>query len=157
MEKIKITFNNTNLAFSFQDKTTNVKLKQNALKADLNEAIKLQVMPVKHSQLEGLDFESSGHIGFASENQLNLLKSEVAKNTLELNDKILTLDNTKVSKRLENTPILTVKNSKNQYIFVDNNGTDSKISIRDINNRLLRTVDEIPSDMEEGEYILLKI
>lgn len=157
MEKMKIIFKNKNLAFSFHNETAIVKLQQNASKVNLNEAIKLQVMPVKHSQLEGLDFESSGHIGFASEKQLNLLKSEVDKNTLELNNKMLNLDNTKVSKRLENTPILTVKNSKNQYIFVDNNGVDSKISIKDINNRLLRTVDEIPSDMEEGEYIFLKI
>lgn len=37
------------------------------LGVDLNSQVKTVVMPFRHSQLEGLDYESSGHTGFASE------------------------------------------------------------------------------------------
>lgn len=36
------------------------------LGVDLNSQVKTVVMPFRHSQLEGLDYESSGHTGFAS-------------------------------------------------------------------------------------------
>ena len=36
------------------------------LRADLNSQVKTIVMPYSHDQLDNLDFESSGHTGFAS-------------------------------------------------------------------------------------------
>lgn len=62
-----------------------------------------------------------------------------------------------VPRRLESIPVLTKIKPNEQYIFVDDNGTDAKISIQEINSRLLKTVDTVPEDMVAGEYIFKKI
>ena len=61
-----------------------------------------------------------------------------------------------VPRRLDEFALTKCKPSE-QFVFVDNNGKDAKLSIKDINSRVLRTVDSIPDDMEEGEYIFLKL
>lgn len=61
-----------------------------------------------------------------------------------------------VPRRLNEIALTKCKPSE-QFVFIDNNGTDAKLSIKEINSRVLRTVNSIPEDMEEGEYIFLKI
>lgn len=64
-----------------------------------------------------------------------------------------------VPRRLNVFPIIDAKNdNQNAYLYVDNNGTPSKISILDIPGKTsVKTVKEIPTDMEVGEYIFLEI
>lgn len=91
-----------------------------------------------HNNLKNLDYESSGHKGFASEIALTKVKNE------------------SVPRRLNEITLTKCKPSK-QFIFIDDNGSDGKLSIKDINSRVLKTVDTIPSDIEDGEYIFKKI
>ena len=104
----------------------------NSLKNKINNDV------TSHDKLTNLDYESSGHTGFASEFALTKLKEET------------------VPKRLTDFSIAK-GSSKTQYVYVDNNGQDGKLSIKDINSKVLRTVNSVPDDMEDGEYIFLKI
>lgn len=61
-----------------------------------------------------------------------------------------------VPRRLVEIPNLTLGNTdtNNKYIYVDNDGEDSKISIKELLMRVLRTVENTPEDINEDEYIL---
>lgn len=98
------------------------------------------IPPTQHSELLGLDFESSGHIGFASEKQLSILEENV------------------VPKNLNSLSILPNDYDKNSaYLFVDNNGTSGKISIGNIVDKKIRTVGNEPNDWKTNEYIFKEI
>lgn len=43
------------------------------------------------------------------------------------------------------------------YLFVDNNGQASKVSMQDLLDKKIRTVSEEPSDLQVGDYIFLKL
>lgn len=64
-----------------------------------------------------------------------------------------------VPRRLNVFPIIDAKTAnQNAYLYVDNNGTPSKIPILDILNKTnIRTVDSVPTDFETGEYLFLEI
>lgn len=84
------------------------------------------VQPTEHSELHGLDYESSGHTGFVP----------ARLSTLPNLDK--------------NTDRLSV------MVYVDQNGTDAKISLREMCSLFIRTGNEVPADMQAGEYLFLE-
>lgn len=127
---VKLTGNlqQTNLSANFQKKQLGVSVSQR-----LN-----IVQPTEHRQLLGLTYEESGHIGFASEQALKLVETNAAPRRLEM----------------VNTMSSKADRSK-AFLFVDNNGADEKVSIKDIISKVIRTADEKPDDMQSGEYLML--
>ena len=127
---VKLTGNlqQTNLSANFQKKQLGVSVSQR-----LN-----IVQPTEHRQLLGLTYEESGHIGFASEKALKLVENNAVPRRLEM---VSTMSN-------------TADRSK-AYLFVDNNGKDERVSIKDIISKVIRTADEKPDDMQSGEYLML--
>lgn len=79
-----------------------------------------------HDELQNLDYESSGHTGFVP-SKLSLLPQ--------------------ASKQTSNERL---------SLFVSDNGTPSHITIKEISERIIRTADEIPSDLQEGQYLFLE-
>ena len=63
--KIKIIFN--------EEETPRANIKEEKINVDFNEQFKL-VVPTKHNELSNLDYENSGHTGFASAKELQELK-----------------------------------------------------------------------------------
>ena len=84
------------------------------------------VQPTNHNELLGLDYESSGHIGFAP-SRLSTLP-----------------DLNKQHDRM------------NVLVMVDDNGTPSKVSMSDMFGMFLRTGSTVPEDMQAGEYLFLE-
>ena len=126
MDEIIITLETNDIDVSLDD---------NEINANVDDRISV-IEPRNHSDLNGLDYESSGHTGFASSEQLNLL----------------------VPKRLSTIPNLDNKaNRKNAYLYIDNNGSDSKVSINSMLNCFLRKGDSIPEDMQPDEYLFLEL
>lgn len=92
-----------------------------------------------HDKLNNLDYEHSGHTGFASEARLNAVEQAT------------------VPKRLDAFPVMdNMSNRGTAYLYVDNNGKSEKISIRQALATLIRTGTEKPDDMQVGEYLFLK-
>lgn len=84
------------------------------------------VQPTQHSDLLGLDYESSGHTGF-------------------------------VPARLSTLPDLNKQHNRlNVLVYVDDNGADAKISMREMFGLFVRTGNEKPADMQAGEYLFLE-
>lgn len=94
---------------------------------------------VDHDKLNNLDYEHSGHTGFASEARLNAMEQAT------------------VPKRLDALPVMgNMSNRGTAYLYVDNNGKSEKISIRQALATLIRTDTKKPDDMQVGEYLFLK-
>lgn len=92
-----------------------------------------------HDKLNNLDYEHSGHTGFASETRLNAVEQAT------------------VPKRLDALPVMgNMSNRGMAYLYVDNNGTSEKISIRQALSTIIRTDTKKPDDMQVGEYLFLK-
>lgn len=92
-----------------------------------------------HDKLNNLDYEHSGHTGFASEIRLNAVEQAT------------------VPKRLDALPVIgNMSNRGTAYLYVDNNGKSEKISIRQALATLIRTDTKKPDDMQVGEYLFLK-
>lgn len=85
------------------------------------------ILSKEHNKLLNLDYEKSGHTGFVT-------------SILAL------LDN--VSSNESNAEL---------YIHINNNGNEEKININDLKSRIINTIDEIPSDAQEGQYYLLNL
>lgn len=98
-----------------------------------------QIISRDHDQLNNLDYEHSGHTGFASEARLNAVEQAT------------------VPKRLDALPVMdNMSNRGTAYLYVDNNGKSEKISIRQALATLIRTDTKKPDDMQVGEYLFLK-
>lgn len=122
------------LIITLETNEIDVSLESNEINANIDDRISV-IEPRNHSDLNGLDYESSGHTGFASSEQLNLL----------------------VPKRLSTLPNIDSKaNRKNAYLYIDDNGNDKKISISTMLGCLLRNGEEVPDDMQVGEYLFLE-
>ena len=80
----------------------------------------------KHNELENLDYEEAGHTGFTP-SRLNLLAN--------------------VDNDVSNERLIVMAN-------VDN--VASKISVRQLQERMIRTASEIPSDLQIGQYLFLE-
>lgn len=157
-ESINISFN--------EPKTIDISIEKNEQEITFENpdtvVMSILKIPKKHSDLKGLDYESSGHTGFASSKQLEEYKKEIRtiqfsfqqEINQQLNSTMSILDE-KVPKRLNDIPTINV-NSSEQYIYIDNKGRDGKISIKEMNSRLLRSVKEVPNDMETNTYIFLE-
>lgn len=110
-------------------------LEDNEINANLDDRISV-IEPRQHSDLQGLDYESSGHIGFASSRQLNLL----------------------VPKRLSTLPNLSALSDRTKAnLYVDDNGNDTKVAVATMLNFILRKGEQIPNDMQKGEYLFLEL
>lgn len=115
---------------------------ENALKLKLDDSMSV-IVNEDHSKLDNLDYESSGHKGFASRLQLDAVNERV---------------NLMVPKRLALIPDLPNNaDRKRVYLYVDNNGNDGKIAVSTMLGNLLRKGDSIPNDMQPDEYLFLEI
>lgn len=77
-----------------------------------------QIISRDHDQLNNLDYEHSGHTGFASEARLNAVEQAT------------------VPKRLDALPVMdNMSNRGTAYLYVDNNGKSEKISIRQVQKK----------------------
>ena len=122
------------LIITLETNEIDVSLESNEINANIDDRISV-IEPRNHSDLNGLDYESSGHTGFASSEQLNLL----------------------VPKRLNTIPNLSnMADRKQAYVYIDNNGSDSKISISNMLSCFLRKGETVPDDMQVGEYLFLE-
>lgn len=148
MDKIKISVNeSSSIGINISNK--NLKVNVNKQSIDINvdtpnlivsakEKYNLLVRG-KHNDLENLDYEHSGHIGFASEKQLNLLGQ------------------TTIQKDLSILPNYDMKaNRSTAYLYIDNNGVSQKVSAKTLLSTLVRTSEEIPNDLQDGEYVFLR-
>lgn len=65
---------------------------------------------------------------------------------------------TYVPKRLSIIPTIDdAADNDAAMLYVDNNGVDSKISISGLRNRMIKQSDEIPANLQKGEYLFLEI
>ena len=63
----------------------------------------------------------------------------------------------RVPKRLNLIDEVEATDSRdNMYLYVDNNGQDGKISLKQAVGTILRLDDRIPEDMQSGEFIFLE-
>lgn len=111
--------------------------KEDPIKINLEEKLNI-IRPTQHNELKGLDFESSGHTGFASSKQLEELDNRVVPRRLNM--------------------FSTVENSDRRkcILYVDNNGKDSQISMAEMLSKIIRTSDARPADLQTGEYLFLE-
>jgi hypothetical protein len=123
------------IIITLETNDANVMLESDELDANLDNKISI-IEPRQHSDLQGLDYESSGHTGFASSQQLTLL----------------------VPKRLSTLPNLSATADRTKAnLYVDNDGNDSKVAIATMLNYMLRKGETVPSDMQKGEYLFLEL
>lgn len=112
-------------------------INQTRLKMSVKEITRIQVKPITdHSQLDNLDYEHSGHTGFASKKDLLSF----------------------VPKRLENVASVSpeVKNN-NLYLFVDAENSDAKMNVKELGERIIKRVDRAQTDYNDGQFIFEKI
>lgn len=112
-------------------------INQTRLKMSVKEITRIQAKPIMdHSQLDNLDYEHSGHTGFASKNDLLSF----------------------VPKRLENVASVSpeVKNN-NLYLFVDAENGDAKMNVKELGERIIKRVDRAQTDYNDGQFIFEKI
>lgn len=126
------------LVATIRQNTISGSLARNKIFGSLGERINV-VAVTNHNELSNLDFEHSGHIGFASEARLNAIEQATVPKRL---DALKTMD--------------SKQDRKKAYLYVDNNGESEKISIAQALSTLIRTDVKQPDDMQVGEYLFLK-
>lgn len=126
------------LVATIRQNTISGSLARNKILGSLGERINV-VAVTNHNELGNLDFEHSGHIGFASEARLNAIEQATVPKRL---DALKTMD--------------SKQDRKKAYLYVDNNGESEKISIAQALSTLIRTDVKQPDDMQVGEYLFLK-
>lgn len=87
------------------------------------------------------------------------IAAEINRVVDEINDNLETLhDEIIYTARLNALPDLNrSSNRMNALIYVDDNGTKSKISVSELGQLYIRRDDHKPSDMQSGEYLFLEI
>lgn len=112
----------------------------NPIKIDMSDKINLIRLTDYHNELQNLDYEHSGHTGFASQKELSILEQKV------------------VPKDFSTLSIIPNDFDKSEaYVYVDYNNTSNKVSISNIVDKKIRTVEEVPSDWKINEYIFEEI
>ena len=112
----------------------------NPIKIDMSDKINLIRLTDYHNELQNLDYEHSGHTGFASQKELNILEQKV------------------VPKDFSTLSIIPNDFDKSDaYVYVDYNNTSNKVTISNIVDKKIRTVEEVPSDWKINEYIFEEI
>lgn len=100
-------------------------MEDNKLKVKLQDVVRV-VEPRQHNELLGLDYESSGHTGFASSQEVNELKSEDTKIREEIQN---------VKQEIENGVVSGVKgDAESEYRKGQVNITKSNIGLGNVDN-----------------------
>lgn len=117
-----------------QNTIKNISLKQKEIDIDIDKSI--NVLPqYDHSKLVNLDYENSGHTGFASSKDLENY----------------------VPKQLSILPKVDDSHNRSSIlIYANDNGKSCYISMKDMLSKQIRTSSSIPSDMQTGEYLFLE-
>ena len=117
-----------------QNAIKNISLKQKEIDVDIDKSI--NVLPqYDHNKLNNLDYENSGHTGFASSKDLENY----------------------VPKQLSILPKVDDSHNRSSIlIYANDNGKSCYISMRDMLSKQIRTSSAIPSDMQPGEYLFLE-
>lgn len=108
------------------------------LRADLNSQVKTIVMPYSHDQLDNLDYESSGHTGFASLRYVQTYVPEYVEQNA-------------VPRRLSLLPE-TAGFRQGGSIYVDNGGLGLRMpmtALKDLNTKIITTDDASGVDMSK--------
>lgn len=124
------------IRISFQDDEAKIKAKDEKIKLELEESLNLLSETQYHRDLQGLDFESSGHTGFASEKQISIL--------LPKDISILPQNN------LQN------RNAKIYLYDPSQSNKETQVSVGDLLNTKIRTVSSVPDNLQNGDYIFLE-
>ena len=112
----------------------------NPIKINMSDKLNIIRLTDYHNELQNLDYEHSGHTGFASQKELNILEQKV------------------VPKDFSTLSIIPNDFDKSEaYVYVDYNNTSNKVSISNIVDKKIRTVVETPSDWKNNEYIFEEI
>ena len=125
-----------NIRISFQDDEAKIKVKDEKIKLEMEESLNLLSETQYHRDLQGLDFESSGHTGFASEQQISIL--------LPKDISILPQNN------LQN------RNAKIYLYDPSQSNKETQVSVGDLLNTKIRTVSSVPDNLQNGDYIFLE-
>lgn len=117
-----------------QNAIKNISLKQKEIDVNIDKSI--NVLPqYDHSKLNNLDYENSGHTGFASSKDLENY----------------------VPKQLSILPKVDDSHNRSSIlIYANDNGKSCYISMKDMLSKQIRTSSSIPSDMQTGEYLFLE-
>ena len=124
------------IRISFQDDEAKIKVKDEKIKLEMEESLNLLSETQYHRDLQGLDFESSGHTGFASEQQISIL--------LPKDISILPQNN------LQN------RNAKIYLYDPSQSNKETQVSVGDLLNTKIRTVSSVPDNLQNGDYIFLE-
>lgn len=95
------------------------------------------VMPQKHNELENLDFENSGHTGFASEEQVELL--------LPSNISVLPRNN------------LANRDAKIYLYDPSVEGGKTQCTVGELLDSKIQTVSAVPDNLQLNDYIFLEV
>ena len=121
------------LKITFSDDLIITRTKETPLRVGTQEAVNVTIPTLQeHRLLQGLDYESSGHIGFASSKDLTLL----------------------VPRDLSILPTSDLSN-RQAYIYLDNNGVAEKTTVSSLLDKKLRTVEEFPTDAQVGDFVFV--
>lgn len=117
-----------------QNAIKNISLKQKEIDVDIDKSI--NILPqYDHNKLNNLDYENSGHTGFASSKDLENY----------------------VPKKLSILPRVDDSHNRSSIlIYANDNGESCYISMKDMLSKQIRTSSSIPSDMQSGEYLFLE-
>lgn len=118
-----------------QNLVRDISLKQKEIDVYIDKPI--NILPqYDHNKLNNLDYENSGHTGFASQKELENY----------------------VPKKLSLLPdVDSTSNRASILLYADDNGKSCKISIKDMLSKQIRTSSVIPDDLQEGEYVFLEL
>lgn len=128
MDKLRASLEQKKLFASMQEKK---------LTGRFNE--KLNITTVQyHNELLNLDYEHSGHTGFASAEQINLL----------------------VPKDISVLPKNTLQNRNAQIYLYDASAIENKetqITVAELLDTKIKTVETVPDNLQLNDYIFLEI
>lgn len=144
---------NKEITISFEEPQIDVTLEEKRVDLNFGESIYIQ-QTKDHSQLENLDYEHSGHTGFASSQELSVLENTVG----EIQTELSLLDNKYIQKDLSILPSVSLSDNRdNMTIYIDNNGTPSKANLKETLGTILRLDSQVPSTMQNGEFLMLDL
>lgn len=114
----------------------NLKLKEESpVKLETLESVSIAA-PTYHRDLLGLDYESSGHTGFASAAEVKLLLpkdiSILPKNNLQNRQAKVYLYDTTLEQK------------------------ETQVSVQDLLDSKIKTVESVPNNLQNGDYIFLE-
>lgn len=118
-----------------QNLVRDISLKQKEIDVYIDKPI--NVLPqYDHNKLNNLDYENSGHTGFASSKDLENY----------------------VPKKLSILPRVDDNHNRSSIlIYANDNGESCYISMKDMLSKQIRTSSVIPNDLQEGEYLFLEL